>query len=215
MKYSTYIFDFDYTLADATEGIVSSFNYAFRTMGMEERPTNAIRKTVGLSLAESFRILGGGDDEAESERFTGLFKIKADEVMAQSAELFPDTIAILTELKLQGAGTAIVTSKFHYRIDDILGMHKIPHLIDCIVGIDDVKAHKPDPEGILKAVSQLGEDISRVLYIGDTLVDAQAAAAAGTDFAAVTTGTTTAEEFTALPNVAIAANLTELFDKIK
>jgi phosphoglycolate phosphatase-like HAD superfamily hydrolase len=29
MKYSTVIFDFDYTLADATNGIVSSFNYAF------------------------------------------------------------------------------------------------------------------------------------------------------------------------------------------
>ena len=215
MKYSTYIFDFDYTLADATEGIVASFNYAFRTMGMDERPTDAIRKTVGLSLAESFRVLGGGDDKAEAERFTELFKIKADEVMAPSAELFPDTIAILTQLKAQGAGTAIVTSKLHYRIDDILGIYEIPHLIDCIIGFDDVAAHKPDPEGILKAVSQLGADISRTLYVGDTLVDARAAMAAGADFAAVTTGTTAAEEFAALPNIAVAASLAELFDKIK
>ncbi|WP_416182802.1 HAD hydrolase-like protein, partial [Methanosarcina sp.] len=29
MIYSTIIFDFDYTLADATDGIVSSFNHAF------------------------------------------------------------------------------------------------------------------------------------------------------------------------------------------
>jgi phosphoglycolate phosphatase len=34
MKYNTMIFDFDYTLADATNGIVSSFNHAFSKLNL-------------------------------------------------------------------------------------------------------------------------------------------------------------------------------------
>jgi len=32
--YSAYLFDFDYTLGDATEGIVESVNYALKQMNL-------------------------------------------------------------------------------------------------------------------------------------------------------------------------------------
>ena len=53
-----------------------------------------------------------------------------------------------------------------------------------------------------------------VLYVGDSLVDAKTAMQAGVDFAAVTTGTTAAEEFDQYPNVAVIDDISELLDLI-
>jgi len=44
------------------------------------------------------------------------------------------------------------------------------------------------------------------------MIDAQTAANAGVDFAAVVTGTTTTQNFLALPHVMIARNLSEVIE---
>ena len=69
------------------------------------------------------------------------------------------------------------------------------HFFDVIVGGDDVKNPKPHPEALIKAVSSLGAAKKDVLYIGDSIIDARTAERAGIDFFAVTTGTTTREDF--------------------
>jgi len=59
---------------------------------------------------------------------------------------------------------------------------------DVIVGGEDVAAHKPDPEGLLKAISMVGCQKEEVLFVGDSTVDARTAKNAGVDFVAVLTG---------------------------
>ena len=49
-----------------------------------------------------------------------------------------------------------------------------------------------------------------VLYLGDSVVDAQTARAAGVDFAGVLHGMTTREELQAYPHVALMPSLEEL-----
>ena len=51
------------------------------------------------------------------------------------------------------------------------------------------------------------------LYTGDSLVDAQAAKAAGIAFAGVTTGTTAADELARFPHVKIVSRLADLLPK--
>ena len=48
MNYKAVLFDFDYTLGDATEAIVAGFTYAFREMGLPIPDRDSIRGTVGL-----------------------------------------------------------------------------------------------------------------------------------------------------------------------
>ena len=57
MCYTTFVFDFDYTLADATVGIVDSANYALDKLGLERKDRGSIRKTVGMTLRETFSVL--------------------------------------------------------------------------------------------------------------------------------------------------------------
>lgn len=83
-------------------------------------------------------------------------------------------------------------------------------LIDLVVGMEDVAQAKPAPDGINAVCRHFGLDKKDVLYIGDNTIDAKAAQNAGVAFAAVTTGTTTSQEFAPLPHVAIMKNLSEI-----
>lgn len=213
MKYNTVIFDFDYTLADATYGIVSSFNHAFSRLGISECDCERIKRTVGLSLDEAFVQLTGNEDKSLINSFRNLFREKADEVMSKNTVLFEDTVNTLQKLKHDGVNTGIVTTKYHYRIDETLNIHGISDLVDVIVGGEDVKVPKPSPEGLLLAIDSLNAKLNEVLYIGDSLVDAKTALAANVDFAAVTTGTTDKEDFSQYPCVKILKNLSELFNQ--
>ena len=57
MNYKAVLFDFDYTLGDATEAIVAGFTYAFREMGLPIPDRDSIRGTVGLMLEDAYTIL--------------------------------------------------------------------------------------------------------------------------------------------------------------
>jgi phosphoglycolate phosphatase len=212
MTYSTIIFDFDYTLADATNGIVTSFNHAFSKLEIAECDIESIKKTIGLSLDEAFVELAKDENKMLIDRFRSLFREKADEVMSKNTVLYGDTISTLKRLKLNGFNTGIVTTKYHYRIIETLSTHGALDLIDIIVGGEDVKVPKPSPEGLLLAIDSLNSQRNNVLYVGDSLVDAKTALAANVDFAAVTTGVTKESEFLQYPYIKILKNLSELFN---
>ncbi len=213
MKYSTVIFDFDYTLADATNGIVASFNHAFTRLGIPECDRESIKKTVGLPLEKAFIELTNNKNEVLINRFKILFREKADEVMSRSTVLYGGTASTLARLKENGFNTGIVTTKYRFRIVETLKMHGILDLVDFIVGGEDVKEPKPSPEGLLLAINRFNAQKNSVLYIGDSLVDAEAALEANVDFVAVITGTTKEDEFSQYPRVKILKNLSELFDE--
>ena len=211
MKYNTIIFDFDYTLADATNGIVSSFNHAFSKLDITECDIESIRKTVGLPLDKAFIELTDNRNEALINRFKNLFRQKADEVMSKNTVLYDDTVSTLQKLKQNGLNTGIVTTKYRFRIVDSLNMNGISDLVDVIVGGEDVKSPKPSPEGLLLVIDSLNVQPNNVLYVGDTLIDAKTALAANVDFAAVTTGTTNENDFLQYPCMKISKSLSELF----
>ncbi len=208
--YSAVVFDFDYTLGDSTNGIVLSINYALSKLGYGERETEAIRKTVGLSLKDTFTVLTGKEDENEAQAFSKYFKEKADMVMVDNTRIYPGILESLQSLKARGYKTGIVTTKYHYRIEQILEKYGAAKLIDLIVGAEDVRIEKPNPEGLLWAVDKLGLDKKQVLYVGDSIVDAKTARNAVVDFAGVLTGTTKKDDFLEYNNILIGKDVNDV-----
>lgn len=204
------IFDFDYTLGDSAKGIIASINFALEKMNLETAQKERIIKTIGLSLEESYQALTGRTDSREKENFKAYFREKADEVMVVNTRVYDGVKELLTWLHEKGKKTAIVTTKYHYRIQQILAANQMEHLIDAVIGGEDVKKPKPDPEGIRKIKDQFGISLEEILYVGDSLVDAKAAQSAGVDFAAVLTGTTDAKEFQNYPHCRILERVSEL-----
>lgn len=210
--HAIYLFDFDYTLGDSTAAIVESVNSALSAMGYPSCAEEEIRHTVGMSLGETFTHLTQNGDPLLRAEFLKLFMERADAVMTAQTQLLPDSVPVLTYLKTKGFKIGIVTTKYHYRIDHILSKFEIAHLVDVIVGGDDVKNNKPHPEALLSAIKQLDAQPGDALYVGDSIIDAKTAQGAGVDFVAVTTGTTPEEAFSVYPKIAVITSLSELLD---
>ena len=210
MRYTTYLFDFDYTLADSSRGITLCFRHVLERNGYAGVTDEAIRRTIGKTLEESFSILTGVTDPDRLAAFKAEYRREADVYMTPNTRLFPETLRVLRTLKERGAKIGIISTKYRFRIHDTMDQHLPADFLDIVVGGEDVSRAKPDPEGLLYAIRQLGVKKKRVLYIGDSTVDAETAQAAGVDFAGVTHGVTTADELAAYPHRRIMDSLTEL-----
>lgn len=208
------VFDFDYTLGDSTEGIVLSVNFALEQLGYGRKSVEEIKRTVGLSLEKTYQALTMNNNSEEAAQFSTLFRKKADEVMAANTCLYDGIVDILKKLKNNGLKIGIVTTKFHYRIDQILEKFIAVDLIDFIVGAEDVQEAKPSPEGLLHMAKRMCLDSEEILYVGDSVVDAETAERAGIAFAGVLTGTTTRNDFGTYDCVIIGESMQEIYEYI-
>jgi phosphoglycolate phosphatase-like HAD superfamily hydrolase len=90
---------------------------------------------------------------------------------------------MLDGLRQAGCKTGIVTGKSRKAFE--IGMEHCPlGNFDVVITDDDVAELKPDPEGILKALTATGGNPGEALYVGDSYNDSRAAAAAGMLFGA-------------------------------
>ena len=212
MGYTTYLFDFDYTLADSSRGIVTCFRNVLNKHGYTNVTDEDIKRTIGKTLEESFSILTGVTDEEQLAGFKSEYRKEADTHMTINTVLFLETKSVLLALKDAGAFIGIISTKYRYRIKEMLDQHFPGSFFNIIVGGEDVQTAKPSPEGLLLAIKQLHVTKAETLYIGDSTVDAATAKAAGVDFAGVTHGVTTAEELSKYPHWKIMNSLEELLE---
>lgn len=204
------LFDFDLTLADSSAAVTECANHALRALGFEGAEPARVRPTIGLPLAHSFRMLSGNGDPDLGAAYAKHFGEHADRVMAPLVRLYPGVVDTIRDLRGRGLRTAIVSTKFRYRIEDILSRAEASGLVDVIVGGEDVAQHKPHPEGLLRALRLLDADAPRAVYVGDHPVDAQAAARARIPFIGVLTGATNAAAWAAFAPHRIIADVTAL-----
>lgn len=212
MSYTTYLFDFDYTLADSSRGIVTCFRNVLNQHGYTDVTDEDIKRTIGKTLEESFSILTGVTDEDQLAGFKSEYRKEADTHMTINTVLFLETKSVLLALKDAGAFIGIISTKYRYRIKEMLDQHFPGSFFNIIIGGEDVQTAKPSPEGLLLAIRQLHVTKAETLYIGDSTVDAATAKAAGVDFAGVTHGVTSAEELGKYPHWKIMNSLEELLE---
>jgi phosphoglycolate phosphatase len=208
-SYNTVIFDFDYTLADSSSGIVKCFNLALNEMNYPEVKSETIKSTIGLPLAEAFIRITNPKNPDKSEVFNKYFKAFADENMERLTFFIPEAKELIVDLGRRQIKMAIVSTKYRYRIENILLREKINDLIPVIIGGEDVQEHKPNPEGLLLAIKKLNTKLENVLYVGDSEVDAETAMNAKVPFIAVLSGVTAKDKFNKYPFERIINNLGE------
>lgn len=210
--YSAYLFDFDYTLADSSKGILTCFRNVLTRNGFINVSDEDIKRTIGKTLQDSFSILTGVSDKDQLEIFRKEYVKEADTYMTANTILFLETKSVLRALKDAGAYIGIISTKYRYRIKELLDQHLPSDYFNIIIGGEDVLEAKPSPEGLLLAIKQLDIPKEEVLYIGDSTIDAETAEAAGVDFAGVLHGVTTAEQLREYPHVKIMNTLEDLFE---
>ena len=208
--YKGVCFDFDYTLGDSTASIIEGFRYGLTQMGWPEPDPEAVRGTIGYLLEDAYTMLTGDADPAHRAQFRPLFLSIAKPRQKEETVLFDGAVELIRGLHGRGIQTSIVSTKSRDTIEYIMHRYGLSDALTTIVGTEDVKRPKPDPQGLNMALERMGLSPKELLFCGDTVLDAGAAKNAGCPFCAVLNGTTPAEDFADFRPVHIAPDLFEL-----
>jgi phosphoglycolate phosphatase len=204
------IFDFDYTLADSSEGVFDCINFALDQMGLDRVSSEAACRTIGLSLSETFLTLGKHHEPHRCEEFHQLFVRRADDVMVSFTQLYEWVPATVEALRERDLKLGIVSTKYRRRINEVLKREAVHDGFEVVIGGDDVKQHKPHPQGLLDAIEELECSRESVIYVGDSVVDAELAKRAGVPLIVVLSGVTPRSHFDNYEPLAIVENVSHL-----
>ncbi len=173
------VFDFDGTLFDTRRAIVHSFQRALQQRGWVPVPARQIRALIGRPLYEMFPRLVPGLTESEVAELIRLYREAFTPVCVALSKPMPGLrtcVQVLFEHRLH---LAIVTSRLVDGARRILRGFRLEERFATIVGLEDVRHPKPDPEPVLVALDRLGIHASEAVGVGDTVDDLRAYQAAG------------------------------------
>jgi len=177
-------FDLDGTLLDTVHDLAAAVNLLLAELGHAPLHTVTVRDLVGKGMASlvrkaMLRARGRAPDDAELATLLPRYQVHYESVLGHETEAFPGLLEMLVRLKAEGFRLAVVTNKATRFVRPHLYKAGILSYFDTIVGGDDAHAKKPDPAPMLMAAQRLGVAASRMLMVGDSINDAQAARAAG------------------------------------
>jgi len=129
-------------------------------------PVQNYYQAAGLDFTKtSFEIMGKDFiDEYESKKL--------------SCSLFDNAIDVLSGIQKQGIGQSVLSAYLHDNLVSILEHYKLTEYFDNIIGLDNIYAGSKTHLG-LSLVEQLNIPKDQILFIGDTLHDAEVAEAMG------------------------------------
>lgn len=177
------VFDLDGTLIDTAPDLTASLNHVLTELGRPTVPEDSVRHMVGHGARMLLkRGLAASGPEPSDDEVEGLMPAFLDfygEHVADRSVPFPGMEAALDELAAEGARFAICTNKPEALSVSLILALGLAHRFPVIVGADTLPVRKPDPRTLAHAVSMLGGDLDRTVYIGDSETDLKTARAAG------------------------------------
>jgi HAD superfamily hydrolase (TIGR01509 family) len=92
---------------------------------------------------------------------------------------YPGVRRLLERLRRRGLRLAVVSSRRRQAVLAGLAATGLDHPFSVVIGLEDVRAPKPSPEGLIAALRRLGVPAARAIYVGDSWVDVEAGRQAG------------------------------------
>lgn len=183
------VFDFDGTLGDTQQIIVTTLHMTIAEMHLPERTDAECISIIGLPLAGCFRALYPDVNEETvtlcADTYRRLFK---ENMQTFTPAAFPHVVETLHKLKDMGLTLTIASSRWHKSLVELVHNLGIDDCISYLLGADDVELAKPHPEPVLQTLAATGIDASHTLVVGDMAVDILMGARAGAHTCGVTWG---------------------------
>lgn len=174
-KIEAVIFDADGTLLDTREFIFQALERTLGHHGHAVPSRDVFTSHMGAHLIDMYMALAPDGDVAklvehhrELHREELLYLVAAYEGLHE----------LLQHIREHGAKLGICTNRGE-GARDLLRQIGILQDFDTVVTADDVKKHKPDPEGLLQALAHIDVAPQHAVMVGDTTADIGAGKAAG------------------------------------
>ena len=183
-KYDLILYDLDGTIWDSIPLIMKCFKLAYLDVfGRCDRSDKDLKSYIGRPLPDTFAMHDAKTSEALLEAY-----LAHNSVLLENDEipLFDGVISELRKIRDLGIPQGFVTSKRTLSAGITLRLKGLDNFFDVGICKEDTENHKPLPDPIITAAKRVQiTDMSRVIYIGDALVDAICAKNACVDFALV------------------------------
>jgi phosphoglycolate phosphatase-like HAD superfamily hydrolase len=183
---ATFLFDLDGTIWDSQRCIVDSIVAASRESG---KPLTVARAMVELPRYASPPAY------VRSRRIPEKVFWSAYDRNTWKVRPYPDTGAVLRELRSRGRTTGFVTSLNRVYVDRLMDSFEMQGLVDVVVTPSDCHRQKPSPAPIRLALRRAGSTAYKTLYVGNQHSDMVAAKRAGCWFGLARWGVTEAIDF--------------------
>ncbi len=188
-------FDLDGTLLDTVDDLAAAVNTLLLEEGLGPVPTETVRDLVGKGmlnlLTRALKLCGAPTrDDAAMAALLQRYQQHYAAVLGRETVPYEGVMDALAQLHAEGYKLAVVTNKATRFVRPHLEHASMQQYFASVVGGDDASAKKPDAAPLLLAAQQLGVAPGRLLMVGDSANDIDAARAAGCPALAVPYGYT-------------------------
>lgn len=195
-EYNYYLFDFDGTLCDTTEGIFKSIIYSLDCYGIKETDMEKLRFFVGPPLFESYKTIYKVSDE-DANWLIAKYRERYREKAAEESAIYDGIKEMLKALREKGKKIAVASSKPKAFVDEISRYHDIYKYYDFVSAENFKNNHSSKKDLINACLDFFGNPPKdEVLMVGDRFYDIDGAKAVGIDSAGAVYGFGTEEELT-------------------
>lgn len=190
------IFDLDGTLLNTISDLAGSTNYALKQCGFPEHETDAYNYFVGNGINKLFeRALPESECTPENiGRMRGFFLEHYTQNNTCLTVPYPGISELLRELQHKGIALAVASNKYQEGTEKLVRYYFKDIVFSAVLGQREGIPVKPDPVIVKEILQVNGVSVNEALYIGDSGVDMQTAAAATVTSVGVTWGSRTREE---------------------
>lgn len=185
--YKLVIFDWDGTLMDSVDRIVSSMQSAAKTVGLAIPSNDEVKQIIGLSLTTALEELFLGITPEQVEAMLIQYKYQYLEGDTTPTPLFDNAIALLTKLQQKDKYLAVATGKGREGLNRVLRVSETSRFFHTTRCAGEMPS-KPDPQMLHSILAELDVAPHEAIMIGDTSHDLKMAQNAGVDSIAVTFG---------------------------
>lgn len=172
------VFDLDGTLVESFSVTFEGFMVGLEAAGHPRIPAHVLGGYFGPSEEKIFSILVGPE---RAKRASEAYKTYTQTNLSKMT-VHDGIMELLDQLDLKRIPLAIVTGRGDETTQWILQKFNLKSRFQSVIVNDELKAPKPDPEGLQLAAKRLKLPPNKLLYVGDTVVDHEATERAGSFF---------------------------------
>ncbi|WP_189036064.1 HAD family hydrolase [Streptomyces daqingensis] len=178
------LLDMDGTLVDTEDFWWDAESEAFAELGHVLKDEWRQVVVGGPMTRSAGFLIEATEADITVDELTVLLNAKFTERLRRGVPLAPGARRLLTELRLHGVPTALVSASHREIVDEMLKSLGAEHFDVTIAG-DELSRTKPHPDPYLTAARRLGADPARCAVIEDTVTGVAAGEAAGCQVVAV------------------------------
>jgi pyrophosphatase PpaX len=184
MRFPVVLFDLDGTVIDSGAIILASMRHAAKEVLGAEPPDELLMAAVGgPGLEAQMHALAPDRVEELVTVYRAHNEPLHDELLCCAG-----VEDVLVRLKDEGRRLGLVTAKRRATVELAFNALPLRHFFETVVGGDETRGHKPDPEPLLLAAERMDVQPRHCAYVGDSPFDIRAAKAAEMFAVAVTWG---------------------------